>query len=176
MATGNKGKNASAGTIKKAETKKENKKTTTMEQIEKLEKALEAQKANEAATIVPEEIKPEDINADIEPVGDETIEPNGETPEPIDFEKQVHDIIDNVEPSAEIKEQIADLENGKEEFNEKLGKEPENAEKLVQEELKRVEAIKKKAEAIKSNIQKETRGARDNDGFTNWWNGTSGLY
>ena len=164
MATGNKGKNAAANTIKKAETKKENKKTTTMEQIEKLEKALEAQKANEVATIAPEEIK-----ADIEPAGDETIEPQGETPEPVDFEKQVHDIIDNVEPSAEIKEQIADLEKGKEEFNEKLGKAPENAEKLVQEELKRVEAIKQK-------IQSERKKSLGNEGFTNWWNGTSGLY
>lgn len=169
MATGNKGKNTAANTIKKAETKKESKKTTTMEQIEKLEKALEAQKASETATIVPEEIDPEDINADIEPAGDETKEPQGETPEPVDFEKQVHDIIDNVEPSAEIKEQIADLEKGKEEFNEKLGKEPENAEKLVQEEIKRVEAIKQK-------VQSERKKSLGNEGFTNWWNGTSGLY
>ena len=90
--------------------------------------------------------------------------------------EKVKKIIETAEPSEEIKEQVKDFEEGKEEFNKKLDKEPENVEQIIKEELKRVEEIKKKAEALKANIQRNNKSRFDNETFTNWWNGSSGLY
>lgn len=164
-------KKAKTTTVEKAATKKpnESKKTATIEQIERLEKALEQTKEEEVLNRLPEDIK-----ADIE--AEKTESDPLINPEPIDFDTEVKKIIETTEPSEEVKEQLAEFENGKKEFNEKLTKEPENAEKLIQDELKRVETLKKKAEAIKAGLQKENKGNVRNDTFTNWWNGSSSLY
>ena len=169
MATAKKAKTTAATTIKKAATKKESKKSATMEQIEKLEKALENTKSEDVVNLVPEEIR-----ADIEAEKAEV--DSLENPKEIDFDAEVKRIIETAEPSEEVKEQVEEFENGKNEFNEKLEKNPQEAEKLVEEELKRVEALKKKAEAIKANIQKENKRTFKNSDFTNWWNGSSNLF
>ena len=168
MATKN-NKTAANGKQVKAATAKESKKSATMEQIEKLEKALEDAKGEDVVNLVPEEIR-----ADVET---EKAEADSlENPKEIDFDAEVKRIIETVEPSEEVKEQVEELENGKNKFNEKLEKNPQEAEKLVEEELKRVEALKKKAEAIKANIQKESKRTFKDSDFTNWWNGSSNLF
>ena len=162
-------KTAANGKQVKAATTKESKKSATMEQIEKLEKALEDAKGEDVVNLVPEEIR-----ADVET---EKAEADSlENPKEIDFDAEVKRIIETVEPSEEVKEQVEELENGKNEFNEKLEKNPQEAEKLVEEEIKRVEALKKKAEAIKANIQKESKRTFKDSDFTNWWNGSSNLF
>lgn len=168
MATKN-NKTAANGKQVKAATTKESKKSATMEQIEKLEKALENAKGEDVVNLVPEEIR-----ADVET---EKAEADSlENPKEINFDAEVKRIIETVEPSEEVKEQVEELENGKNEFNEKLEKNPQEAEKLVEEEIKRVEALKKKAEAIKANIQKESKRTFKDSDFTNWWNGSSNLF
>ena len=162
-------KTAANGKQLKAATTKESKKSATMEQIEKLEKALEDAKSKDVVNLVPEEIK-----ADVEAEKSEV--DSLENPKEIDFDAEVKRIIETVEPSEEVKEQVEELENGKNEFNEKLEKNPQEAEKLVEEEIKRVEALKKKAEAIKANIQKESKRTFKDSDFTNWWNGSSNLF
>ena len=170
MATTKKAKTAETTTVKKAATtKKTSKKSETMEQIEKLEKALEQTKGEDVMNLLPDDVK-----ADIE--ADKAEAEKFENPKDIDFDAEVKKIIETAEPSEEVKEQVAEFEDGKEEFDKKIAKEPENAEKLVKEELKRVEALKKKAEAMKAAIQKENRKTFGNSDFTNWWNGSSGLY
>lgn len=168
MATKN-NKTAANGKQVKAATTKESKKSATMEQIEKLEKALEDAKGEDVVNLVPEEIR-----ADVE--AEKAEADSLENPKEIDFEAEVKRIIETVEPSEEVKEQVEELENGKNEFNEKLEKNPQEAEKLVEEEIKRVEALKKKAEAIKANIQKESKRTFKDSDFTNWWNGSSNLF
>ena len=168
MATKN-NKAAANGKQVKAATTKESKKSATMEQIEKLEKALEDAKGEDVVNLVPEEIR-----ADVE--AEKAEADSLENPKEIDFEAEVKRIIETVEPSEEVKEQVEELENGKNEFNEKLEKNPQEAEKLVEEEIKRVEALKKKAEAIKANIQKESKRTFKDSDFTNWWNGSSNLF
>lgn len=162
-------KTAANGKQVKAATTKESKKSATMEQIEKLEKALENAKGEDVVNLVPEEIR-----ADVET---EKAEADSlENPKEINFDAEVKRIIETVEPSEEVKEQVEELENGKNEFNEKLEKNPQEAEKLVEEEIKRVETLKKKAEAIKANIQKESKRTFKDSDFTNWWNGSSNLF
>lgn len=155
-------------TTKKAATSK-TKKSDTLKQIENLEKALGNAKPEDIINLVPEEIK-----ADIE--ADKAAADMLEETKNIDFDIEVKKIIETAEPSEEIKEQVKDFEEGKEEFNKKLDKEPENVEQIIKEELKRVEEIKKKAEALKANIQRNNKSRFDNETFTNWWNGSSGLY
>ena len=169
MATAKKAKTTAATMVKKAATKKESKKSATMEQIEKLEKALENTKSEDVVNLVPEEIR-----ADIEAEKAEV--DSLENPKDIDFDAEVKRIIETAEPSEEVKEQVEEFESGKNEFNEKLEKNPQEAEKLGEEELKRVEALKKKAETIKANIQKENKRTFKNSDFTNWWNGSSNLF
>lgn len=169
MATAKKAKTTAATMVKKAATKKESKKSATMEQIEKLEKALEDAKSKDVVNLVPEEIRA-DVEAEKAEV--DSLENSKE----IDFDAEVKRIIETAEPSEEVKEQVEEFGNGKNEFNEKLEKNPQEAEKLVEDELKRVEALKKKAEAIKANIQKENKREYKNSDFTNWWNGSSNLF
>ena len=169
MATAKKAKTTAATMVKKAATKKESKKSATMEQIEKLEKALENTKSEDVVNLVPEEIR-----ADIEAEKAEV--DSLENPKDIDFDTEVKRIIETAEPSEEVKEQVEEFESGKNEFNEKLEKNPQEAEKLVEEELKRVEALKKKAETIKANIQKENKRTFKNSDITNWWKGSSNLF
>ena len=169
MATTKKAK-ANTTTVKKAETtKKTTKKSATMEQIEKLEKALEQTKEEDVMNLLPEDIK-----ADIE--ADKAESEKFENPQDIDFDAEVKKIIETAEPSDEVKEQVAEFEKGKEAFNENIAKEPEKAEQIVQEELKRAEALKKKAEAMRAAMQKENKKTFGNSDFTNWWNGSSSLY
>ena len=166
MATIVKAKKTTA-TTKKTTTIK-SKKSNTLKQIEALEKALENVKDEDVINLVPEEVK-----ADI--ISDKAKTAEFETPKDIDFNAEVKKIIEDVEPSKEIKEQLTEFEEGKDKFNEKLNKEPEKAEQLLQEELKRVENLKKKAEALKASIQKN-KTRLGNEGFTNWWNGASDLF
>ena len=162
-------KNTTVKTTNKKMEAAKNKKTKTMEQIERLENALKEKEQENVLDFVPEEIKA-DIEADMKEVE------KFENPENVDFDKEVKEIFKTAEPSAEVKEQITEFEQGKEKFNEKINKEPENAEKIIQDEIKRVEVLKKKAEAIRAAIEKENKKVFKNSDFTNWWNGTSNLF
>lgn len=169
MATTAKTKKATETTTANKATTSRSKKSDTLKQIENLEKALENVKDEDVTNLVPEEIK-----ADIE--ADKETADALETPKDVDFDAEVKKIIDTAEASEEVKEQFEDFEAGKEKFNENIEKEPEKTEELVQEEIKRIEALKKKAEATKAKIQHENKKRLGNEGFTNWWNGSSGLY
>ena len=170
MATAKKEKTTVSKTVKKASTgKKTTKKSATIEQIEKLEKVLKDTKEQDIINLVPDEIK-----ADVKEERAELA--NFEDEKRVDFESEVKKIIESVEPSDEVKEQVDEFEKAKEDFNEKLEKEPEQAEKHVQEEIERIETIKKKVETMKANLQKENKRIISNEGFTNWWNGSSSLY
>ena len=158
-----------AATSKKAATKKTSKKSATMEQIEKLEKALKETKEEDVMNLLPDDVK-----ADIE--ADKAEAEKFENPQDIDFDAEVKKIIETAEPSEEVKEQVAEFEQGKAEFNGKLEKDPEGAEKTIKDELKRVETIKKKAEAMKAALEKENKRTFGSSDFTNWWNGSSSLY
>ena len=96
-----------------------------------------------------------------------------EAPESVDFDAEVKEMLGNVEPSEEVKECIEQLETQKEQFNEKIEKEPERAEEIVSDELKAIERLKKRVEAMKAGAKKTRLG---NEGFTNWWNGSSDLF
>jgi len=162
-----KNKNATA---QKAATSK---KSDTLKQIENLEKALSEVKPEDVQNLVPENVQ---ADIEMEQLNKAAEEGTIHGPE-INLDEEVEKIIETAEPSEEVKEQIKEFEEGKEEFNEKLSKEPEKAEQIVQEELKRAEALKKKAEAIKAKIQQENkRKLGGNEGFTNWWNGSSNLF
>ena len=164
MATTAKTKKTTATTKKAATTKK----NSTQKQIENLEKALEKAKDEDVMKLVPEEVK---ADIEVEKAAVDALE----EPKDIDFDAEVKKIIETAEPSEEVKEQLKAFEAGKEKFNEKIDKEPEKAEQIVQEELKRIEALKKKAEALKANIQRN-KNRLGNEGFTNWWNGASDLF
>lgn len=155
---------------KTAEVKKTTKKTAAIEkQIENLDKALEDVKEEEVINLVPEEIRA-DVEADFKAAE------NQEPEEKIDLGAEVKKIIENAEPSDELKKEIEEFEKGKEEFNEKIEKSPENAEEVIKKEISRVENIKKKVEAMRSNLSKNTGKNGGSEGFTNWWNGSSSLY
>ena len=99
MATAKNAKTTAATDTKKAATKKESKKSATMEQIEKLEKALENTKNEDVVNLVPEEIRAdiEAENAEVDAL---------ENPKDIDFDAEVKKIIETAEPSEEVKEQV----------------------------------------------------------------------
>lgn len=169
MATAKKAK-VKKGAAPVGKTAAKTRKASTVEQIEMLEKALEKTSAEDATDLLPEDVK-----ADIEANKKEL--DALETPEEINLDEEVRKIFETVEPSDEIKEQLDAFENGKAEFSEKIGKEPEKAEEIVQDEIKRIEGIKKSLEAIKTNLTPKPAPRRvDNEGFTNWWNGASDLF
>ena len=165
MATTAKTKKTTAP-MKKAATTKKN---SAQKQIENLEKALEKAKDEDVMNLVPEEVK---ADIEVEKAAVDALE----EPKDIDFDAEVKKIIETAEPSEEVKEQLKAFEVGKEKFNEKIDKEPEKAEQIVQEELKRIETLKKKAEALKASIQHNNKRRLDNEGFSNWWNGASDLF
>ena len=144
------------------------KKSATQEQIEKLEKALGEVKQEDVVSLVPEEMK-EQVEADMKAVD------GFETPKEVDVEAEVQKIMETAEPSEDVKAQVEEFESTKKEFEEKIEKEPENTEKHLLDEIARLKALVKKAEAKKSEIQTNRKAIND-EGFTNWWNGSSGLY
>lgn len=156
MATTSKEKKASTG-------KRTTKKQTVQEQLETLDKALESIEGKDVKELLPEEVK-----ADIEA---EAIETEVEEPKEVDFDEEVKEILENAEPSEEVKEKIEEFETGKEEFNKKITTNPENAAEVVKNELKRVEELKKKVQALDKNISKVRNSQNRNDIFTNVWNG-----
>ncbi len=169
MATAKKAK-VKKGAAPAGKTAAKTRKASTVEQIEMLEKALEKTSAEDAIDLLPEDVK-----ADIEANKKEL--DALETPEEINLDEEVKKIFETVEPSDEIKEQLDAFENGKAEFSEKIGKEPEKAEEIVKDEIKRIEGIRKSLEAIKTNLAPKPAPRRvDNEGFTNWWNGASDLF
>lgn len=161
----------SGSTIKKAATtrRSETKKNDTLKQIENLEKALEKVKDEDVTNLMPE-----DIRADIEANKDAV--DALEEPKDINLEEEVKKVLSTTEPSEELKEQIKEFEDGKKEFSKKIEKEPEKTEEIVREEIKRVETIVKKVKAMKESLNDENKGVIRDEGFTNWWNGSSSLY
>lgn len=141
--------------------RKPTKKAKTTEEIEKLEKALDKVSKQDVIDLVPEEIK-EDVKKDKEAAE------KYENPQSVDFESEVKKIIETVEPSEEIKTQIAEFEANKDRLDKALEKEPEKAAEILQDGISKIEAIRKKTEAIRASLQE---GNTKNETFTNWWNG-----
>ena len=161
MARTTKEKKAVAG----VKTEKTKKTTKAKEQIAKLEKALESIDEKKVLDLIPEEVKADIVEDNVTPVDDA----------PVDFDAEVKKILENPEPSEEIKEEIAEFEEGKKTFEEKLEKAPEKTEEIVQEEIDRVESIKKKLEALQEKLKEgQNPGQKINgEAFTNIWNGTN---
>lgn len=141
--------------------RKPTKKAKTIEEIEKLEKALDKVSKQDIIDLVPEEIK-EDVKKDKEEAE------KYENPQSVDFESEVKKIIETVEPSEEIKTQIAEFEANKDRLDKALEKEPEKAAEILQDGISKIEAIRKKTEAIRASLQESNT---KNETFTNWWNG-----
>jgi hypothetical protein len=140
--------------------KVDEKKSETMKQIENLEKALANIQNEEDSLLASGETK------------DEALVEN----ENVDFGKEVKEIFSDTEPSEEIKEEIKDFEDSQGDFEKKLDENPEKAAEIVQEEIKKMETLKGKVETLRKNFNKATDRNIRNEGFTNWWNGSSGLY
>jgi hypothetical protein len=156
---------------KKPETTK---KTSTLKQIEELEKALKDGKLTNVQTPT-QELDPQLANEPdkvIKAASEDEIQAQPET----NIDDEVKEILTNTEPSDEVKEQIEDFEKTQTDFAKQLDENPEKAEQIVEEEIKKMEQLKQKAETIKANIQKVTDRNFRNEGFTSWWNGSSGLY
>ena len=149
--------------------KKTTKKTATQEQIERLEKALENVKEEDVVNLIPEDEK-----AEFE--ADRKLAEKLENPENVDLDKEVRELFEKAEPSEEVKQQVREFEAGKEEFNKKLEKEPEKAEEIIKNELNRIEELKKRTEAMRNALRDENKRSIANEGFTNWWNGSSNLF
>jgi hypothetical protein len=156
---------------KKAETTKATtkKKTETLKQIENLENALKDMKDEDIIDNVPEEIK-EEVKADIE-----TASEFGKSDD-VEVLEEVKDIFEKAELPQEIQEQFDELNKSKAEFNEKIEKEPEKTEEIVKAEIKKMGNLKKKAESMRAALLEENKKNISNEGFTNWWNGSSSLY
>ena len=153
-------------TTKKAATTK---KSSTLKQIEDLEKALGEVKPEDIQNLVPEDgVQGVDM-AELRK------ENEAQVPE-TNIDEEVKEILNNTEPSDEVKEQIEDFEKSQSDFAKQLDENPEKATEIVEEEIKKMEQLKQKAETIKANIQKATDRNFRNEGFTSWWNGSSGLY
>jgi len=71
-----------------------------------------------------------------------------------------------VEEIKETTSKLEDFEESKKDFNEKIKKEPENAQKIIEEEIKRTKQLKSDAEKIINSPKK-----RKTFGITSWWNG-----
>lgn len=140
--------------------KVDEKKSETMKQIENLEKALANIQNEEDSLLASGETK------------DEALVEN----ENVDFDKEVKEIFSDTEPSEEIKEEIKDFEDSQGDFEKKLNENPEKAAEIVQEEIKKMETLKGKVETLRKNFNKATDRNIRNEDFTNWWNGSSGLY
>ena len=156
---------------KKPETTK---KTSTLKQIEELEKALKDGKLTNVQTPT-QELDPQLANEPdkvIKAASEDEIQAQPET----NIDDEVKEILTNTEPSDEVKEQIEDFEKTQTDFAKQLDENPEKAAEIVEEEIKKMEQLKQKAETIKTNIQKVTDRNFRNEGFTSWWNGSSGLY
>lgn len=140
--------------------KVDEKKSETMKQIENLEKALANIQNEDDSLLASGETK------------DEALVEN----ENVDFDKEVKEIFSDTEPSEEIKEEIKDFEDSQGDFEKKLNENPEKAAEIVQEEIKKMETLKGKVETLRKNFNKATDRNIRNEDFTNWWNGSSGLY
>ena len=77
-------------------------------------------------------------------------------------------IIEEIKPIQELKEKVNNMVNGQDEFNKQITENPDNAETIINNEIKKAKEVKKELEKIMAQTNaKVTR--RSN--VTNWWNG-----
>ena len=143
-------------TVKKTETEK-----SIQQEIEKLEKALDAVDNKNIVDLVPEEIK-EDVKKDVEVL-------NGIDAVDRDLEDKIKSELENITPSEEIVEKMEELNESKKLFEEQIEKAPEKAVELARTELNKMAELKKKTEELKNRFFKESEPK--NNGTTFFWNG-----
>ena len=76
----------------------------------------------------------------------------------------------NEEAIKEIEEKVSEMLEGQEAFNDAIAQNPENAEAIINNELKKAEVLKSEVEKIiKTTDAKPKKKIISN--MTNWWNG-----
>lgn len=91
----------------------------------------------------------------------------------ISKEKITKDMEEAIKPLTDIAKKIQEVNEAQTEFNKTLSENPNKAEELIQNEIKRVEAIKEKVEKIikpADSTAEEHRNIRSST-MTSWWNG-----
>lgn len=142
---------------KEKESTQKPKKVTKSKNIEK--EIIEKENTNDAqdvSTIVPnlEEISKSIDNVDLD-LGTESVE------------KEINDKVEEtVQILKETADKISNFEKSKEEFGKQLESNPEKAEELIKNEIKKTEALKASAEK-KINSNKQVKHIN----ITSWWNG-----
>jgi RecG-like helicase len=85
--------------------------------------------------------------------------------------KEIEDKIQkDIEPILEIKEQVTEMVENQNAFNEAITKNPDSAEAIIKNEIKKAEELKDTIEKIiKTHDTKSKKKTISN--MTNWWNG-----
>lgn len=167
--------------------KKTTKKTAPVEKVETKEIVNEApQVVNEEIVIETPQVTEEDIVIETITTDTETIEPV-QTPDKDKWEElESYKVSDEVYDISGVKDEkelakvynalvsdmdavvtvVKQFDDAQKDFAEKIEANPENAENIIKEEIKKAEEIKKVAEKLANK-------PIDNEGFTSFWNGMS---
>lgn len=79
-------------------------------------------------------------------------------------------IQEELKPLQELKDKVSEMLDGQEAFNNAIAQNPENAEAIINNELKKAEVLKGEVEKIiKATDTKSKKKTISN--MTNWWNG-----
>lgn len=77
-------------------------------------------------------------------------------------------IIAELKPIQDLKEKVSEMVGNQEEFNKTISENPENAEAIISNEIKKAEALKTAVEKLITNTKVKTNKISN---MTNWWNG-----
>ena len=77
-------------------------------------------------------------------------------------------IIAELKPIQDLKEKVSEMVGNQEEFNKTISENPENAEAIINNEIKKAEALKTAVEKLITNTKVKTNKISN---MTNWWNG-----
>lgn len=106
----------------------------------------------------------EALSESIESV-DTTLPSNEETIKEIEEKIQ-----EELKPLHDLQDKVSEMLDGQESFNNAIAQNPENAEDIINNELKKAEALKGEVEKIiKTTDTKSKKNIISN--MTNWWNG-----
>ena len=77
-------------------------------------------------------------------------------------------IIEEIKPIQNLQEKVSEMVENQEEFNKIISENPENAETIINNEIKKVEALKREVEKL---INSTPIKSKKISNMTSWWNG-----
>ena len=77
-------------------------------------------------------------------------------------------IIEELKPIQNLQEKVSEMVENQEEFNKIISENPENAETIINNEIKKVEALKREVEKL---INSTPIKSKKISNMTSWWNG-----